>query len=183
MKPFRAALFILSVLLSAPKMALGQKSYAIAFGGGAAVPVGKLSDTQKTGYNAMIALAVGISDLPFGFRIDGIQNNLLHVKDSQAGGAVLSDLRVRAAIANLLYAFPGTSAKAYVLAGAGIYSSKPDVSGAKSDSNWGFNGGVGATFGFGPLAMFFESRYHSVSRNESEGGVFQFVPVTIGLMF
>ena len=172
-------LFLTLALALAPTAVQAQKSYAIALGGGAAIPVGKLSDNQKTGFNAMAAFAIGVADLPFGFRIDALYNNLSHV----SGGTAPSDFRVQAAIANAVFAFPGNSAKAYVLAGAGIYNSKADVPGAKSESDWGFNGGLGATFGFGPFAMFMESRYHSISRNESKGGVYQFVPITLGLMF
>lgn len=165
--------------LAATTVALGQKTYAIGLGGGAAIPVGKLSDIQKTGYNAMVTLAIGVSDLPIGVRFDGIYNNLSHPKAT----AGTSDLRVSAALANLVFAFPGTSAKAYMLAGGGLYNSKPDVPGAKSQNNFGVNAGLGATFGFGPFAAFLESRYHSISRSVSKGGVYQFVPITLGVMF
>ena len=159
--------------------ALGQKTYALGLGGGAAIPVGKLSDTQKTGFNAMGVLAIGVSDLPIGVRFDAIYNKLSHEK----GTTTTSDLRVTAALANLVFAFPGTSAKAYIIAGGGLYNSKADVPGAKAQNNFGVNGGLGATFGFGPFATFIETRYHSISRSESKGGVYQFVPITFGLLF
>ena len=88
---------------AATTVALGQKTYAIGLGGGAAIPVGKLSDIQKTGYNAMVTLAIGVSDLPIGVRFDGIYNNLSHPKAT----AGTSDLRVSGALANLVFAFPG----------------------------------------------------------------------------
>jgi hypothetical protein len=53
-----------------------QKSYALAIGGGAAIPVGKMSDTQKTGVNGLVSLALGVAELPIGIRIDGIYNKL-----------------------------------------------------------------------------------------------------------
>src|SRR3982750_3300217 len=138
--------------------ALGQKTYALGFGGGVAIPVGKLSDAQKTGYHALATLAIGDAELPLGVRFDAIFDNLPKNNDlvtPQSGGAstVNSDLRVTAGIANLVFAFPGTNAKAYVLAGAGFYNSKLDIAGAKSQNNLGFNGGFGATFGSGPFAM------------------------------
>jgi hypothetical protein len=162
--------------------AQGQKTYALALGGGAAIPVGRLSDIQKTGYNAMVALAIGVSDLPIGVRFDGIYTNLSHT-DSPPSGIASAKFRVSGALANLVFAFPGTSAKAYILAGGGLYSSKADVPDAKSHTDWGFNAGLGATFGFGPFATFLESRYHSVARKEARGGIYQFVPITLGLMF
>lgn len=165
-----------------PSVGLAQKGYAIGFGGGAAIPVGKLADVQNTGYNAIVTLAIGFSDLPIGMRFDGMYNDLSDT-GSPPIGVTSTKLRVSALLANFVYAFPGTTKKAYVIAGGGLYKSKTDVSGAKSENDWGFNGGLGVTFGFGPFASFVESRYHSISRSESKGGVYQFVPITLGFMF
>ncbi|MFL5481569.1 MAG: hypothetical protein ACJ8AK_05220 [Gemmatimonadaceae bacterium] len=162
-------------------MASAQKGYALGVGGGAAIPVGKLGDLQKTGYSALVTLALGSPDFPIGMRIDGIYNNLTHA--TPAPGAAAGDLRVAGALLDLVYAFPGTYAKPYLLAGAGWYGSKVDTAGAIAQNNVGFNGGLGITFGFGPAAAFLEARYHSVSRTVTKGGVFQFVPITFGLMF
>ena len=184
MKKILLTLAVLSLPAQAfaPSKALSQKSYAIGLGGGAAIPVGRLGDRQATGYNALVSLAMGISDLPFGFRFDGIYNNLAHT-NSPPSGVTSTKLRVTGLLANLVYAFPGTTAKAYIIAGGGLYKSKADVDGAKSKNDWGFNAGLGATFGFGPIATFIESRYHTVSRKEADGGVYQFVPITLGFMF
>ena len=182
-KPFLCSALIGVLGLSmGPAGASAQKTYAIGLGGGAAIPVGRLADVQETGYNALVTLALGVSDLPFGVRFDGLYNNLSNTK-SPPTGETSGKLRVSALIANVLFAFPGTTAKAYVLAGGGYYSSKTDLPGAKTQGDWGFNGGFGTTFGFGPFATFFETRYHSVSRSESKGGVYQFIPITIGFMF
>jgi hypothetical protein len=166
-------------LLLGSSPAVAQKTFAVALGGGAAIPVGKLSNSQRTGYNAIVALAIGVAELPLGVRFDGIYNNIRNRND--VGGA--ADLRVSGVLANLIFAFPGTNAKAYIIAGGGLYNSKADISGAKAQNDFGFNGGLGATFRFGPFASFLESRYHSVSRTASKGGVFQFVPITLGLLF
>jgi hypothetical protein len=176
-------LLIAFLALSAmiPVAAGAQKSYAIGIGGGASIPVGKLGDIEKTGYSALLTLALGSPDFPIGVRLDGIYNNLTHA--TPVTGAAAGDLRVTGALFNLVYAFPGTYAKPYVLAGAGWYDSKADTTGAKTQNNLGFNGGLGITFGFGPAAAFLEARYHSVSRTVAKGGVFQFVPITFGLMF
>jgi hypothetical protein len=171
---------VLLLELTTSLTAAGQKTYALAFGGGVAIPVGKLSSTQNTGYNGLVALAMGLSDLPVGIRFDGIYNSLLR---PATGSGSTSDLRVGGVSANLIYAFAGTSAKAYAIAGVGWYNSKSDAPGTKSQNDWGANGGLGVTFGIGPIATFVESRYHSVSRSESKGGVYQFVPITVGLMF
>jgi hypothetical protein len=177
----RAIPISISLSLAIPLAAFGQRTYAVALGGGAAIPVGKLSDTQKTGYSAIAALAIGVAELPLGVRFDGVYNNLR--ANAQSGTAVNSNFRVMGILANLIFAFPGTNAKPYILVGGGLYNSKSDVPDAKSQNNFGFNAGLGATFGFGPFATFLESRYHSISRNAAKGGVFQFVPITFGVMF
>ena len=180
----RIPLMTLMVMISlslAAVTARAQKGYALGIGGGAAIPVGKLGDVQKTGYSALLALALGSPDLPIGLRFDGIYNNLTHT-DTPTGTAS-ADMRVAGAIANVVYAFPGTYAKPYVLAGAGWYNSKVDSTDAKAQNNFGFNAGLGTTFGFGPAAAFLEARYHTISRSVKKGGVFQFVPITFGLMF
>lgn len=172
---------LLSSLTFLPS-ALGQKTYALGVGGGAAIPVGKLNNTQSTGYNGIVALAIGVAELPIGVRFDGIYNNFLH-RTAPIGSSSSSDLRVMGALGNLIFAFPGTSAKPYVIVGGGLYNTKGDVPGAKSENNFGFSAGLGATFGVGPFATFLESRYHSISRKAAKGGVIQFVPITVGLMF
>ena len=164
------------------RSALGQKTYALGVGGGVAIPVGKLSNTQKTGYNGTVALAIGVSELPIGVRFDGIYN-MFPRRTTPVGGSASSDLRIIGALGNLICAFSGTSAKPYIVFGGGYYSVKSEMPGAKSQSDFGVNAGLGATFGVGPFAMFFESRYHSIARKAAKGGVIQFVPITLGLMF
>jgi Outer membrane protein beta-barrel domain len=173
---------LITLILARP--AHGQKMYALGVGGGAAIPVGKLSDIQSTGYNAILSLAIGVAELPIGLRFDGIYNNLSRKKVLPAGSVVSSyDLRVMGVLGNLIYAFPGTSTKPYIIFGGGLYNTKSNVAGAKSQNKFGFNAGLGATFGVGPFATFLESRYHSISRSAANGGVMQFVPITVGLMF
>lgn len=164
---------------------MGQRTYALGFGGGASIPVGKLSDAQNTGYNGIVVLAIGVAELPIGVRFDGIYNNLLNNKlvYPAGSGIVSSDLRITGALLNLIYAFPGTTAKPYVIAGGGLYSTKADLAGAKAQNDFGFNAGIGATFGLGPFATFLESRYHTISRDAAKGGVVQFIPITVGLLF
>lgn len=179
MRKLLVPILALSTLM--PAVVWAQKGYALGIGGGIAIPVGKLGDLQNTGYSALLTLALGSPDFPIGVRIDGTYNNLTHATPVPTASA--GDLRVAGALLNLVYAFPGTYAKPYVLAGAGWYGSKVDTTGAKTQNNIGFNGGAGITFGFGPAAAFLEARYHSISRTVAKGGVFQFVPITFGLMF
>ena len=182
MKLFRIAGIALFASLTFAPSALCQRSYAIALGGGATIPVGKLSDVQTTGYNGIVALAIGVAELPLGVRIDGVYNTL-QSRTVPVGGPSSSDIRIMGALGNLVLAFRGTSAKPYLLVGGGLYSIKSDVPGAKADNHFGFNAGFGSTFAFGPLATFLETRYHTISRKADKGGVAQFIPITVGLMF
>lgn len=177
----RAASISLSLVLAVPSAGFGQKTYALALGGGVAIPVGRLADIQETGSSALAALAIGVAELPVGVRIDGIYNSLR--AKTKGGVTGNSDVRVTGVLANLIFAFPGTSAKPYLLVGAGLYNSKADTAGAKSQNSFGYNAGLGTTFGIGPAAIFLESRYNSVSRTVAKGGVYHFVPITVGLMF
>jgi len=174
---------IASIMLST--QAAGQKSYALGIGGGAAIPVGKLSDTQDTGLNGMLTLALGVADLPIGVRFDGIYNRFSHrdVSSPQSGPSNTYSFRIAGLLGNMIYAFSGTSAKSYIVAGGGLYNTRLDVAGSKSENHFGLNAGLGVTFGLGPIASFFESRYHFISREPAKGGVIHFVPITVGLMF
>ena len=181
MKLFRIAGIALFTSAVFAQPALGQRSYAIALGGGVALPVGKLGDVQRSGYNGIVALAIGVAELPLGVRFDGVYNTV-EARTVPAGSPSSSDLRIMGALANLVLASRGTT-KPYLLLGGGLYNLRYDVPGAKSDNHFGFNAGFGATFGVGPLATFLESRYHSISRKADKGGAAQFIPVTVGLMF
>jgi len=161
--------------------AAGQKTFALGIGGGAAIPVGKLNKTQVTGFNGIVAIALGVAELPIGVRFDGIYNTFPRKKTVSAGPT--NDFRISGILGNLIYAFPGTSAKSYIVAGGGLYNTKFDVAGSKSENHFGLNAGLGMTFGLGPIASFVETRYHFISREPTKGGVIHFVPITIGLMF
>jgi hypothetical protein len=175
-----AVLALASAMLSG--QASGQKTYALGIGGGAAMPVGKLSNTQTTGFNGIVALALGVADLPIGVRFDGIYNSFSR-KTIISPPTSTYAFRVAGLLGNLIYAFPGTTAKTYVVAGGGWYNTKFDIAGTKAENHWGLNAGLGITFGVGPVTSFLESRYHFISREPTKGGVIHFVPITLGVMF
>jgi hypothetical protein len=169
-----------SLLLSS--QASAQKTYAVGIGGGAAIPVGKLSTSQTTGFNAIAVVALGVADLPIGVRFDGIYNSFSR-KDVISPPTNTYAFRVEGLLANVIYAFPGSTAKSYILAGGGWYNTKFDIAGTKAENHWGLNAGLGVTFAVGPVASFLESRYHFISREPAKGGVLHFVPITLGVMF
>jgi hypothetical protein len=173
-------LALASVIFSG--QASGQKSYALGIGGGAAIPVGKLSNTQTTGFNGIVALALGVADQPIGVRFDAIYNSFPR-KTINSPPTNTYGFRIAGLLGNLIYAFPGTTAKTYVVAGGGLYNTKFDIAGTKAENHWGLNAGLGITFAVGPVATFLESRYHFISREPTKGGVIHFVPITLGVMF
>jgi hypothetical protein len=178
-----ALALVAAVVSSAPLYA--QKSYALGLGGGVTIPVGKLSDAQNTGYNAMVSLALGSAELPIGVRIDGIYNQFPGSAGTsgQAGSSPAAKFRISGLLGNLIFAFPGTTVKAYALVGGGLYSTKLDLEGSKAENRPGLNAGAGLTFGVGPFASFIEARYHFVRRAPANGGVIHFVPITLGVLF
>jgi hypothetical protein len=169
-----------SIVLSG--QASGQKTYALGIGGGAAIPVGKLSNTQTTGFNGIVSLALGVAELPIGVRFDGIYNSFSR-KNISSPATNTYGFRIAGLLGNLIYAFSGTTAKSYIVAGGGLYNTKFDIAGTKAENHWGLNAGAGVTFAAGPVASFLESRYHFVSREPAKGGVIHFVPITLGVMF
>jgi hypothetical protein len=169
-----------SIVLSG--QASGQKTYALGIGGGAAIPVGKLSNTQTTGFNGIVTVALGVAELPIGVRFDGIYNNFSR-KNITSPPTNTYGFRIAGLLGNLIYAFSGTTAKSYIVAGGGLYNTKFDIAGTKAENHWGLNAGAGVTFAVGPVASFLESRYHFVSREPTKGGVIHFVPITLGVMF
>ena len=169
-----------SLMLSS--QASAQKTYAVGIGGGAAIPVGKLSNSQATGFAGIAVVALGVADLPLGVRFDGIYNSFSR-KEITSPPTNTYAFRVAGLLGNLIYAFPGSTAKSYILAGGGWYNTKFDVAGTKAENHWGLNAGLGITFAVGPVASFLESRYHFISREPAKGGVLHFVPITLGVMF
>lgn len=180
---FSSLLF--SVIVGQVPSAFAQKSYALGISGGAAIPTGKFSDGQSTGYSATVFLALGVPDLPLGVRFDGIYNNFSGRTVTPAGGGSTTNphVRVMGVIGNLIYSFPGTSAKPYLVTGGGIYNTKADVAGVRSKNDFGYSVGFGSTFGVRQLAAFIEARYHGISREATDGGNIQFVPITLGIVF
>jgi hypothetical protein len=143
---------------------------------GAAIPVGDFADVYNTGYNATVSLGFNSVGTPLGIRVDGMFNNFSSRDDLLVERP---DYRILGANANLVYALPGTGIRPYLIGGAGIYGQKPDVSGAKTTTDFGLNGGIGAAFPLSGFTTFIEARFHHIMSDEAT----QFIPVTFGISF
>lgn len=164
--------------------ALAQKTYMIAVSGGPAIPVNRFGDSHGTGSAFTASLVVGVENLPVGLRFDAMFNNF-GGRNKGPGFGVFegADGKITAGIANLIITFPGSRAKPYLVTGGGLYGVKPDLPNIKSENHFGFNAGLGMTFGVSRFSAFLESRYHSISRSKTDGGRLNFVPITFGIVF
>lgn len=172
---FAVAVLAAVTLLSSTSSAQSAKAISLGISGGAAIPVGDLGDDYSTGYNGTLSLMLNSVGSPIGLRIDGMYNKL-SVRDDRI--VPLPDIVLTSANANLTYALPGVGIRPYLIGGGGIYGYKSDVSGAKTNTDFGVNGGIGASFPLSGFTTFIEARYHHIF---TDGSPTQFVPVTFGI--
>lgn len=166
-----------ATVFASPSYAQSAKAVSVGISGGAAIPVSDLGEDYSTGYNGTISLSLNSVGTPLGIRFD-VMYNKLSVRDDRL--VSLPDIAITSANANLVYALPGTGIRPYLIGGGGIYGYKPDVSGAKTQTDFGLNGGLGAAFPLSGFNTFVEARFHHIF---TEGGATQFVPVTFGISF
>jgi len=123
--------------------------------------------------------------MPVSFRVDGMWNQLSG-KTLEGATEALPSVRTMALTANAAYTLPGVAVRPYVIGGVGMYSSKADVDGAESSSDFGLNGGVGVRFALGGLSTFAEARFHNIFVKDELSGEkanVQFSPITFGIQF
>jgi len=177
---------ILTVLAGMTFPAQAQRSYTIGISAGAAIPTGKFSEGHSKGQTITGFIALGMDELPIGVRLDGTYNTFSGRAVTPAGGGAAAetpDLRLLGLVGNIVFTASGSTAKPYLVGGAGFYNSKTNAPDARSRNDLGFSIGLGSTFNLGPLASVVEARFHSISREPEDGGSIHFVPVTLGIMF
>ncbi|MEO5588376.1 MAG: outer membrane beta-barrel protein [Gemmatimonadaceae bacterium] len=169
---------LVTVAFSVPSaFAQSAKPISLGISAGAAIPVGDLGDDYSTGYNGTVSLGFQSIGSPIGFRIDGMYNKL-GVKSDRV--VQLPDITITSANANIVYTLPGVGIRPYLIGGGGIYGYKFDISGADTNTDFGVNGGIGASFPLSGFTTFVEARYHHIF---TEGTATQFIPVTFGISF
>jgi len=175
MKRFSLAVAAAAItIFGATASAQSTKPVSLGVSLGAAIPVGDLADAYQTGYNGTVSLGFNSVGTPLGIRIDGMYNSFPDRSDLVVSRA---DYRITSANANLVYALPGVGIRPYLIGGGGIYGQKPDISGAKTNTDFGVNGGLGASFPLSGFTTFIEARYHHVFSDAAT----QFIPVTFGI--
>jgi opacity protein-like surface antigen len=176
---FFAALF--SLLAASTASAQGTSGFHFGIAGGATAPQGDAKDLFDTGWHGGALLTLNFPVLPLGIRVDGSYHRLDASEDVRGSG----DVEVLAGTANVVVGFRALLVKPYVVGGVGYYrldfsdeSFPSGFSGTENETGW--NAGAGVSISLRKIDLFVEARYHSV---DTEGGRFEFVPISVGLVF
>jgi hypothetical protein len=198
--PATLVVALTAVVMTASPLA-AQKA-GLGFGGsvGANVPNGEFGDGAKTGLvaNGFVGLGTG----RFGLRGELLwsRSDLDNAFIRKAGNAVLpsdgvgdvsGNVDLIGASANLVLPLTQSIVRPYVIGGVGVYRRRvsQDIGGTieefrslrDTQTDVGYNGGVGLAFGAGVGPSFFiEARYHSVATTPDRT---KFVPVVVGFSF
>jgi len=196
-----AALVATSVALAAGATPVLAQKTGIGFGGsvGANVPNGEFADGAKTGLvaNGFVGLGTGRfglrgelfwsrSDLDNAF-IRKVGNAVL---PSDGVGDVTGNVNMVGGTANLVLPLTQSMFRPYLIGGVGVYRRRvsQDIGGTidefqslkDTQTELGYNGGVGLSIGGVGPSLFIEARYHSVQTTPERT---KFVPVVIGFSF
>ena len=190
----------LAALCAVSSTAVAQKA-GIGLGGsiGANVPNGEFGDGAKTGLvaNGFVGIGTGrfgIRGELFWSRSD-LDNAIIRkvgnaVLPSDGIGTVSGNVNLLGASANLVLPLTQSIVKPYVIGGVGVYRRRvaQDIGGTldefrslrTTDTDLGYNGGVGLSIGGTGPSLFIEARYVSVATSPDRT---RFVPVVVGFSF
>ena len=155
-----------------PQIVLGQARFGIA--GGLAVPVSDLGDVADLGYNVAAALHFGGTHVPIGARLEGSLNGF-GLDDAD------DDARILTLTLNAVKNFGQRPTSPYLIGGLGLYNSK--AASFDSKNALGINIGGGLRFPIHQLSTFVEARYHLMFGDRTDFANFQFIPITIGVVY
>jgi hypothetical protein len=189
------------VAVAALTSPLAAQKAGIGFGAsvGANVPNGEFADGAQTGLvaNGFVGIGTGRfglrgelfwsrSDLDNAF-IRKVGNAVL---PSDGIGTVSGNVNLIGASANLVLPLTQSMVKPYVIGGVGVYRRRvaQDIGGTLDEfknlrdtqTDVGYNGGVGLSIGGAGPSVFIEARYVSVATTPDRT---KFVPVVIGFSF
>ncbi len=182
MRLIRASLATAAVVLAAavvPSPAGAQAIAMLGISAGAAVPMGKLSDTHSTGFNTMISLGFGGGDeIPVSLRFDGAYTKF---NGSTTNGVAVSGIRVLSGNVNAIVSIPGGEIiRPYILGGGGVFNMKSSAAGSNSSTDFGLTGGVGMGLDLSGFNTFAEARIHHIF---TANGATRFAPIVFGILF
>lgn len=166
---------------------------------GANVPNGQFGDGAKTGLvaNGFVGIGtdkVGLRGELFWSRSD-LDNAFIRkvgnaVLPSDGVGNVTGNVNLVGASANLVLPLSHSLIKPYVIGGVGVYRRRvaQDIAGTVSEfeslrdtqTDLGYNGGLGLSIGGTGPSLFLEARYYSVATSPDRT---KFIPVVVGFTF
>ena len=199
----RRALFIgTTAALAAIALPLSAQKPGIGFGVsvGATVPNGDFADGAKTGLVATGFLSAGSERFGVRGELFWSRSDLDSPFIRRVGDDVLpsgdyddlsGDVDLIGGVANIVFPLTQSIIKPYLIGGIGVYRRRvaQDIGGAieefrslrDTQTDVGFNGGLGVAFGGGAgVSLFLEARYHSVNTSPDRT---RFVPIVVGLTF
>ena len=178
-----------AVLTLAASAAVVHAQNPMTFGiaAGATVPTGDFGDGANTGFHGMVTLGAMPALVPFGVRLDGMYHSL-GGDDFTEGTETFTGVsaEILAATLNGVFSMPGMMVTSpYLIGGIGYYGSKgkSDQFETERTNAFGLNIGIGAKFNLSGFGTFAEARYHHVMQSDEDGGSYQFIPLTFGIMF
>jgi opacity protein-like surface antigen len=188
MKRMLASVVAAGVMLTAAGRSAAAQMVAspVRFGitGGAAIPVGGLSDFVKSGWTAGALVDIGLPLVPVGFRLDGTWNQF---SDKALAGGGTGKERIIAGTANIVYALNSLAmTKFYLIGGVGVYNVKAERTdliiggGTTTSTKFGVNAGVGVRVQLTGFSTFAEARWHDVI---TQGNDPKMIPITVGITF
>jgi hypothetical protein len=180
----RKMLAVAAFALMAPiAMAQGQIIPKFGIAAGASLPNGDFSNSNESGYHAMLTLGIAPPLSPVGFRVDGMFNQFPY-KGSLLSG---ENFRVMSLNANATLGMPGVPLliSPYIIGGAGMYRTQSSVASSEAANDLGINIGAGIKFGLAGFGAFGEVRLHNIMADDGSGGTtnLRFIPITFGIVF
>lgn len=182
MRPFHSLVAATIAVLGAsalPAFAGAQAIAMLGLSAGAAIPLGKLSDTHSTGFNTMVSLGFGGGDdIPVSLRFDGAYTKF---NGSITNGTTVAGLRIFSGNVNAIVNIPGGDiVHPYLLGGGGVFNMKSSAANSNSSTDFGLTGGVGIGLDLSGFNTFAEARIHHVF---TQNGATRFAPIVFGILF
>jgi hypothetical protein len=171
-------IFAITIICTLPAVGAAQNRTAIVLAAGPSLPLGKLRDTQISGFDADLGLVRGSDEAPIGLRLDLGYDQL---PGRTVSGKKNPERKTISGTANIVFSFSGYTLKPYMIGGAGIFKMTPKLSGGEQTARFGFDFGLGFTLPVSEKAVFVESRVNSISQHNAKP--LRYVPIALGFLF
>lgn len=167
---------VAALFLAAATPALADAQVSLYVAAGPSIPIGDLGDVAGTGWVLAGGLTFPLGENGLWTGVEGTYG-----RNGLDNSTVDGHVRLIGLMALLGYTIPTeSSVHPYVWGGAGILSGSVEVDGfdgGESDSDFGFQAGVGTTFGHGTVRPLIEARL------ETAGSEKQFFAIDAGATF